>query len=144
MFSFNELWSLLEVGPEYEGLKRSCEKIWNGFSAKRQALIYRTIAEKKSLGEYVDYNPYYALQKNANPQPKFLDGFAQDEAHEEGIPLVIVRFNRRYLCCTRETMEAHELEYFRDVPPPAKRVEIPEEELVPFKIDYSLFHQNKK
>ena len=115
MTTFNDLWLLLEVGSEYEGLKKSCEKIWNAFNPQRRELIYRTIAEKKSLGEFVDFNPYYAIQKNANPQPKFLDGWAQDEAHEQGIPLVIVHFNRRYLCCTRETMEAHGLEYVRDV-----------------------------
>ena len=115
MATFNDLWLLLQVGNEYEGLKRSCEKIWNSFSPKRQELIYRTIAEKKSLGEFVDYNPYYAIQKNANPQPKFLDGWAQDEAHADGIALVIVRYNRHCLCCTRETMEAHDLEFVRDV-----------------------------
>ena len=120
MITFDDLWLLLQVGNEYEGLKRSCEKMWNAIPSKRQELIYKTIAEKKSMGEFVDYNPYYAIQKNANPQPKFLDGWDQDEMHELGIPLVIVRFNRRYLCCTRETMEAHELEYFRDVRPPVR------------------------
>ena len=119
MSTFNDLWLLLEVGNEYAGLKKSCEKIWNDFSAARRELIYRTIAEKKSLGEFVDYNPYYAIQKNANPQPKFLDGYAQDEAHAEWIPLVIVRYNRHCLCCTRETMEAHGLEFVRDVVHPS-------------------------
>ena len=117
MFTFNDLWLLLQVGSEYESLKRSCEKMWNAFPEKRRELIYRTIAEKKSLGEFVDYNPYYAIQKNANPQPKFLNGWEQDEALEEGIPLVIVRFNRHCLCCTRETMEAQNLEFVRDVLP---------------------------
>ena len=118
MATFNDLWLLLEPGPEYQGVRRACEKMWEAIPPKRQELIYRTLAEKKSLGEFVDFNPYYALQKNANPMPKFLDGWQQDDAHEEGIPLVIVHFNRRYLCCTRETMEAFELDFFRDVKPP--------------------------
>lgn len=139
MKSFDDLWLLLEVRSEYEGLKRSCEKIWSGFNSARQDLIYDTIAEKKSLGEFVDYNPYYAIQKNANPQPKFLDGFAQDDALEDGIPLVIVRFNRRCYCCTRATMEAHELEFVRDVLPLPKPQPVPENELVPFQIDYNQF-----
>ena len=137
MITFNDLWYMLEVGNEYQGVKKSCEQIWNQFSPKRQNLIYRTIAEKKSMGEFVDYNPYYAIQKNANPQPKFLDGWEQDEAHEMGIPLVIVFYNRKYLCCTKETMEAHELEFFRNVTPPVKEKKIPEEELIPYTIDYS-------
>ena len=135
MITFNDLWLLLEVRSEYESLKRSCEKMWNAFPPKRQELIYRTIAEKKSLGEFVDFNPYYAIQKNANPQPKFLDGFQQEEAWEENIPLVIVRYNRRCLCCTRETMEAHELEFVRDAPPIPKPTPTPDTELVPFHFD---------
>lgn len=120
MISFNDLWLLLQVGSEYESLKRSCEKMWNAFAPKRQELIYKTIAEKKSLGEFVDFNPYYAIQKNANPMPRFLNGWEQDDALEEGIPLVIVRFNRHCLCCTRETMEAHGLEFVREVLPVEK------------------------
>ena len=120
MVTFNDLWSLLEVNKEYEGLKRTCEKTWEAIPSKRQDLIYRTIAEKKSLGEFVDYNPYYALQKNANPQPKFLDGWEQDEMHELHIPLVIVRYNRRCLYCTRETRESHELEFVRNVKHPSE------------------------
>lgn len=141
MTTFNDLWLLLQVGSEYEGLKKSCEKIWNAIPQKRRELIYRTIAEKKSLGVFVDYNPYYAIQKNANPQPKFLNGFEQDEALEEGIALVIVKYNRRYPCCTRETMEAHGLEFFRDVKPLVKPKPQPEEELFPIKIDWQNFYR---
>ena len=144
MITFNDIWLLLQPGQEFEGTKKSCEKMWNAFPPKRQELIYKTIAEKKSLGEFVDYIPYYAIQKNANPQPKFLDGWQQDEMLELGIPLVIVHFDRRFLCCTRETMEAHELEYFRDVKPIPKEPETPEEELIPFTIDQSLFFRPVK
>ena len=120
MITFNDLWALLEVNKEYEGVKRSCEKMWEAIPHKRQELIYRTIAEKKSLGEFVDFNPYYAIQKNANPQPKFLNGWEQDEMHEDHVPLVIVRYNRHCYCCTRETMESHELEFVRDVKHPSE------------------------
>ena len=118
MIQFSLVCQLRAPGAEYDGLKRSCEKMWSGFSDKRQTLIYKTIKDKKCRGEFVDFNPYYALQKNANPQPEFLNGWQQDDAHEEGIPLVIVRYDRKYLCCTRETMETHELEYVRDQLPP--------------------------
>ena len=106
MITFNDLWTLLEVNKEYEGVKRSCEKMWEAIPKKRQELIYRTIAEKKSMGEFVDFNPYYAIQKNANPQPKFLNGWEQDDMHELHISLVIV------------TMEVHELEFVRNVKHP--------------------------
>jgi hypothetical protein len=115
---FQDLWTLLQPGPEYDGVRRACEKMWDAIPPQRQQLIYDTLSEKKSLGEFIDFNPYYALQKNANPMPHFLDGWEQDDAHAEGIPLVIVRFNRRYLCCTRATMLAHNLPFVRDVLPP--------------------------
>ena len=118
--NFNDLWLLLEPGNEYAGVRIACEKMWEAMPEKRQQLVYRTIAEKKSMGEFVDFNPYYAIQKNANPQPKFLNGWEQDEMHELHIPLVIVRFNRRCFCCTRETMEAHELQFVRDVKHPSE------------------------
>lgn len=118
MATFQDLWTLLQPGPEYDGVRRACEKMWDAIPSQRQQLIYDTLSEKKSLGEFIDFNPYYALQKNANPMPHFLDGWEQDDAHAEGIPLVIVRFNRRYLCCTRATMLAHNLPYVRDVLPP--------------------------
>ena len=115
---FKKIWNLLAPGAEFEALKRSCEKTWDAIPSKRQELIYHTIAEKKSMGEFVDYNPLYAIQKNANPQPKFLNGWEQDDMHELHIPLVIVRYNRHCYCCTRETMESHELEFVRNVKHP--------------------------
>ena len=144
MITFNDLWALLQVSKEYDGVKRSCEKMWEAIPPKRQELIYRTIAEKKSMGEFVDFNPYYAIQKNANPQPKFLNGWEQDDMLELHIPLVIVRFNRHCLCCTRDTMEAHELEFVRDVKP--KPVSLPpkDEELIPFNIDYTQLFKTVK
>ena len=103
-----------------KGLKLTMDDV-AGYMGISKKTIYKCYDSKEEIfGEIVDYNPYYALQKNANPQPKFLDGWEQDEMHELQIHLVIVRYNRRCLCCTRETMESHELEFVRNVKHPSE------------------------
>ena len=144
MKTFNDFWQLLAPGSEYDGMKRSCEKMWNSFNPERQELIYQTIAEKITMGKFMDYNPYYALQKNANPMPKFLDGFEQEEAWEMGLTLAVVNYQRKCLCCTIETAKAHKLEIVNYMSPLPKPKRTPEEELEPFTIDYSIFHFNGK
>ena len=48
------------------------------------------------------------------PEPTFLSGQEQDEYHRQGIPLVQVKYNGKFLICTRETMELFGLEWVRD------------------------------
>ena len=48
------------------------------------------------------------------PQPEFLSGLDQDKLREKGIPMVQVKYNGKFLICTRETMELFGLEWERD------------------------------
>ena len=48
------------------------------------------------------------------PQPEFLSGLDQDKLREKGIPLVQVKYNGKFLICTRKTMELFGLEWERD------------------------------
>ena len=48
------------------------------------------------------------------PEPTFLSGQEQDEYHRQGIPLVQVKYNGKFLICTRETKELFNLEFVRD------------------------------
>ena len=70
MISFEEFWILHAPMPEYQHMRNYCEKIWNSLPPEKQDIIYRTIEEKKKKNLFVDYNPYYAIQKNANPPRK--------------------------------------------------------------------------
>jgi hypothetical protein len=48
------------------------------------------------------------------PQPEFLSGLDQDKLREKGIPMVQVKYNGKFLICTRETMELFGLEWVCD------------------------------
>ena len=48
------------------------------------------------------------------PEPTFLSGQEQDEHHRQGIPLVQVRYNGKFLICTKQTMQDFNLEFVRN------------------------------
>ena len=48
------------------------------------------------------------------PEPTFLSGQEQDEYHRQGIPLVQVKYNGKFLICTRQTMELFNLSFVRN------------------------------
>ena len=59
-------------------------------------------------------NPYFFVADFPEPQPEFLSGLDQDKLREKGIPMVQVKYNGKFLICTRETMELFGLEWVRD------------------------------
>ena len=67
MIAFDKFWNLHNPMPEYAHMRKYCEKIWNNLPPDKQEIIYRTIEEKRKNNRFVDYNPFYAIQKNANP-----------------------------------------------------------------------------
>ena len=111
--SFENLWQLLSPVGEYCRRRKACEKRWNTFSPAKQQAIYRILQAKKTKGEYVSPNPYFAIDDN--DCPLFLSGMEQERASAAGVPLVMVRYQGRFLVCTRETMAMYQLEFVRDV-----------------------------
>ena len=59
-------------------------------------------------------NPYFFVVDFPEPQPTFLSGQEQDRLSEQGIPLVQVKYNGKFLICTRETMNLFHLEWNMD------------------------------
>ena len=59
-------------------------------------------------------NPYFFVQDFPEPQPEFLSGLDQDKLREKGIPMVQVKYNGKFLICTRETMERFNLQWERN------------------------------
>ena len=59
-------------------------------------------------------NPYFFVVDFPEPQPIFLSGQEQDRMSEQGIPLVQVKYNGKFLICTRETMNLFHLEWNMD------------------------------
>lgn len=48
------------------------------------------------------------------PEPTFLSGQEQDRLREQGITLVQVRYNGKFLICTKQTMQDFNLEFVRN------------------------------
>jgi len=61
-----------------------------------------------------EQNPYFFVVDFPEPQPQFLSGQEQDRLREQGIPLVQVKYNGKFLICTRETKELFNLEFMRN------------------------------
>lgn len=110
--TFEQLWQLLAPEGEFCRRRKVCEKRWSGYSAVRQQYLFQVLQSKKSNGEYVSPNPYFAIDDN--DKPVFLSGTEQDRMHAAGIGLVLVKYLGRYVVCTREIMCAYELEYVRN------------------------------
>ena len=58
-------------------------------------------------------NPYFFVMDFPEPKPVFLSGQEQDECKRSRIPLVQVKYDGKFLICTKETMNAFGLEFVR-------------------------------
>ena len=71
MTTFPHIWALLAPDEQYYPVKKRCQKLWDSFPVEQQRLIYKAIDTKKKERKFVDFNPLFAIQKNANPpRPK--------------------------------------------------------------------------
>ena len=85
---------------------------------KRSKVAQRAIIEAAQEGAPGhpgdEQNPYFFVVDFPEPQPQFLSGQEQDRLREQGIPLVQVKYNGKFLICTRETKELFNLEFMRN------------------------------
>jgi hypothetical protein len=65
MVSFETIWALLNPQGEFKRRRGCCERLWQSFAAGRQEAIYERIAGKLQRGEFVNQNPYFAIEDNA-------------------------------------------------------------------------------
>ena len=72
MYTYEELWALLNPKEDYDQLKGKCRILWNSFSIEKRQYIYCRIEEKKKRKEFVDYNPLFAIRKNSTLRPQIL------------------------------------------------------------------------
>ena len=83
---------------------------WNKCSpAKKFKLL-----EAVRLGAHFKPRLDWLIADFPEPQPTFLSGQEQDRMSEQGIPLVQVKYNGKFLICTRETMNLFHLEWNMD------------------------------
>ena len=85
---------------------------WN----KRSDLAKKALidAALKNKSDYGTKNPVFFVQDFPEPQPHFLSGQEQDECKKSRIPLVQVKYDGKFLICTKETMNSFGLEFVRD------------------------------
>ena len=67
MTSFEHIWILLSPADNYLPVKRRCQMLWDSFPVEKQREIYGRIALRKKEKKFLDYNPLFAIQRNANP-----------------------------------------------------------------------------
>jgi hypothetical protein len=71
MSSFDYIWALLNPSDDYLPVKRRCQMLWDTYPLEQQRDIYRRIRDKQKERKFIDFNPLFAIQKNANPpRPK--------------------------------------------------------------------------
>ena len=69
MYTFYEIWTLLEPKAEYTNLINKCKELWESFSLDKQQEIFLKIEKKKLEKKFVDYNPLLAIRNNAIERP---------------------------------------------------------------------------
>ena len=113
---FEMFWKFFSVAmpAEFQNRKNAACKMF----AERSKVAQRAIVEAAQEGAPGhpgdDPNPYFFVADFPEPEPTFLSGQEQDRLREQGIPLVQVKYNGKFLICTRETKELFNLEFVRD------------------------------
>lgn len=76
--------------------------------AERSEVAQRAIVEAAQEGAPGhpgdNPNPYFFVVDFPEPQPEFLSGLEQDELRKQGVALVQLKHDGRFLICTRQTM----------------------------------------
>ena len=62
---FEAIWALLAPEGEYKRRRGACERLWQSYEPGRQEAIYARIEGKIARGEFVNQNPYFAIEDNA-------------------------------------------------------------------------------
>ena len=98
---------------KYRG--EACEQRWAKLPEVHRQAILDDLKRCRNMHEKpFKENPYFYLCDFPEPQPTFLSGLEQDRLREQGIPLVQVKYNGKFLICTRETKELFNLEFMRN------------------------------
>lgn len=75
MTSFDYLWQLLDPPVGYHNMRSKCESVlWNGCSLYMQRRIYRIIRDRKTRGDPVNPNPWFAIVNARDAEPTNWNG----------------------------------------------------------------------
>lgn len=114
---FMDFWFLFSAPKEMLNRESACRRLWESqtFSRAKKKAIMKELTDHQMNGTLTDErNPFFYLNNHDEPQPTFLSGQEQDRLRERGIPMVQVKYNGKFLICTREEMNLFHLEFDRD------------------------------
>ena len=112
---FEKFWKFFSMAmpPEFHNRKGATKIAFEQRSGVAQKAMVEA-AQEGAPGHPGDTsNPYFFVVDFPEPQPEFLSGLEQDRLREKGIPMVQVKYNGKFLICTRETMNLFGLEWVR-------------------------------
>ena len=89
---------------------REAQEAWRKCSPVKKIKLLEAVKSGAHLKPRLDW----LITDFPEPQPTFLSGQEQDRLSEQGIPLVQVKYNGKFLICTRETMNLFHLEWNMD------------------------------
>ena len=70
MKTIDDIWQLLNPQGEFKRRRAVCERLWQGYGEARQEQIYNLIEGKLRRGQFVNDNPYFAIEDNSKQQPR--------------------------------------------------------------------------
>ena len=65
MCSFFSMWTLLNPQGEYKRRCRVCARLWESYAPDMQQRIYDALSALKQKGEWINPNPYFAIEDTA-------------------------------------------------------------------------------
>ena len=72
MKTIDDIWRLLNPQGEYKRRRGACERLWQGYGPAMQEQIYSIIEGKLQRGEFVNENPYFAIEDNSHVRQQTL------------------------------------------------------------------------
>lgn len=111
---FEKFWKYFKPSAEYQNRRAATQMIFEARSEVAQKALVEAAQEGGGCHPDDQQNPYFYVQDFPEPKPTFLSGQEQDRLREKGIPMVQVKYNGKFLICTRATMKLYGLEWVRD------------------------------
>ncbi len=99
---FEKFWNLYEPAPEFHNRRAGTRVVFEARSEVAQRAMIAALEEHPGMKG--SPNPYFFVVDFPDPQPAFLSGLEQDELRKQGVPLVQLKHDGRFLICTRQTM----------------------------------------
>ena len=91
-------------------IEETAKNIWSSCTSAKKIKLLEAVKSGAHFKARLDW----LISDFPEPQPEFLSGQEQDRLREQGIHLVQVKYNGKFLICTRETKELFNLEFMRN------------------------------